>query len=536
MAKQILTGKAAREKILKGVQTLADVVTITLGPKGRNVGLDKKWIDPQVLHDGVSVAREIDLQDPFENFAAQLVKQASSKTNDAAGDGTTTSMLLANIIIQAGLEAIDQGANPMDLRKGMERAKDETIQAIQALSEDIADPQRILQVAALSAQDPTIGQVIADAVEKVGKDGVISVEESAKVDIVFEHKEGMEFEHGYTSPYFITDPQRMCVELEHPLILLVDHTITAASDVGTFLKHFVDTLNRQEIVMIADGVEGAALLTLILNKERGNLKPLAIVAPAFAERRKEMLEDIAALTGATVVSKAKGMSIDKIDMTVLGTADSVWADKDTTKIVGGAGSPEAIQQRIDHIRTQLKHTTQEFEQTKLRERLAKLVSGAAIIRVGALTEVALKERKERVIDAVEATKAALAEGIVPGGGIPLLHIGHTLKPEVGNVDEQYGYHIVADALMAPFHKLMANAGITLTAKQKKTLEHDHALGVDVMTGQLVALKESGIIDPTRVVKSAVENAISVASTILTTEAIVCELPEKQTRAAEDPDR
>lgn len=529
MAKQIIRGSEARKKLLSGVQQLADTVTITLGPKGRNVGLDKKWIEPVVLHDGVSVAREIELPDPFENFGAKLVRQAANQTNDKAGDGTTTSTLLAYEMIKAGIEALEKGANPMSLTKGMEIASKKAVELIDKYSEDISDPTLIEQVATISAQRPEIGKVIAKAFEKVGKDGVITVEESARVEIDVSYKEGMEFDKGMISPHF-SDQENGNSELESPLILLSDFPISVSSDIAAALKKIVDETNRQEIVIIADNVEGAALLTLILNKQRGGIKPLAIQAPGFAERRKEMLEDIAVLTGATVISREKNMKLDEFNVDWLGKADRVISDANSTKIIGGFGNPEKIQARANLIRSQIEKADSDFEKEKLRERLARLISGAAIIKVGASTEVELKERKERVIDAVEATKSALAEGIIPGGGTVLqsLFYNSDFSSEGLTGDIEKGFSIVKIAFFSPFKKLMSNAGIQPTDEQIDEMFLNPNMGIDVNTGKLVNMRDAGIIDPTRVIKNAIINATSVAAMILTTEAVVVDIPEKET--------
>jgi chaperonin GroEL len=535
MPKQILSGDAARAKLLSGIQQLADTVTITLGPKGRNVGIDKKWIEPQVLHDGVSVAREIELPDSFENFGAQLVKQAASKTNDKAGDGTTTSTLLAYEMIKAGFEAVEKGANPMVLTKGMDLAAKEAVRLISEMSEDISGEDKIKQVATISAQREDIGEVIAKAFAKVGKDGVITVEESAKTEIDIEYKEGMEFDKGYVSPHFAYAADGSS-EIEAPLILLADFPISVASDLAMCLKKITEETKRQEIVIIADNIDGPALMTLLLNKERGGIKPLAIQAPGFAEKRKEMLEDIAVLTGATVVSRAKNMKLDEFNIDWLGKADKVVSNATSTKIIGGFGTPEKIGERATLIRSQIEQSSSEFEKEKLKERLARLVSGAAIIKVGASTEVELKERKERVIDAVEATKSALLEGIVPGGGVTLSQVSNELisnwkrhgSPKLPK-DAEIGWNIVAFSLIEPQAKLLKNAGLSLIsfADEHGTLQFMPGEGIDVIAEKIVNMKEVGIIDPTKVVKNSVLNSVSVASMILTTEAIICDIEEEK---------
>ncbi len=521
MAKQILRGNEARKKLLSGVQQLAETVTITLGPKGRNVGIERRFTENQVLHDGVSVAKEIDLPDPFENFGAQLVKQASSKTNDRCGDGTTTSMLLAHKMIEAGVIALDAGANPMTLKKGMESAKKEVLDALKQKTRPVTTKEEIAQVATISAADAEIGQTISEAMAKVGKDGVITVEESAGMTTEVEYKEGMELDKGYISPYFITDETKGEARLETPHLLITDEIITSPTDIGIFLQHFVKETNRQEIVIIASGVDGGALGVLVLNKDRGGIKPLAVFAPGFAERRKDILEDIAVLTGGTFIAKDKNIKWEDITASMLGKCDSVWADKDRMRIIGGFGTPEKIKTRADQIKEQIKKSTSDFEKEMLKQRLARLTSGAAIIKVGALTEVEMKERKERVIDAVEATKAAVEEGIIAGGGIALFNIAKDIgKSNDSNNDTRIGREIVREATIEPFYKLLENAGIQFLP----TADDE---GINVETGVVGNMFEMGIIDPAKVTRNALENAVSVASMILTTEAVIVELPEEK---------
>lgn len=525
MAKQILRGQAARDKLLSGIAQLADTVTITLGPKGRNVGIDKKWVEPVVLHDGVSVAKEIDLPDPFENYGAQLVKQAASKTNDKSGDGTTTSTLLAYEIVKRGMDHLKAGSNPMQMKKGIERASALVVKELQTISKKISTKNEIEQVATISSADSVVGKIIAEAVDKVGKDGVITVEEDVGMTTTVEYKEGMEFDKGYISPYFVTNPDKMESELETPHILITDHNIVSPVDVGQFLKKFVEETKRAEIVIIAAGVDGPALSVLLLNKDRGGIKPLAVFAPGFAERRREILEDIAALTGGTVIARDKGMKIEETTVDQLGKADRVWCDGERTRIIGGFGKPEAIEARAQQIRNEMDKTKSDFEKEKLRERLARLISGAAILKVGAFTEVELKDKKERVIDAVEATKAAVEEGVVAGGGVVLSTLVSAITREEANVtdkDESLGMQIVKEALLEPFRKLMENAGYT-----GKLNPSDGVTGWNVETGEQGNMFEMGIIDPTKVTRNAVQNAASVAAMILTTEAVICELPERK---------
>lgn len=525
MAKLILRGQEARDKLLAGVTELAETVVITLGPKGRNVGIEKQWIEPVVLHDGVSVAKEIELKDPFENLGAQLVRQAASKTNDKAGDGTTTSTLLAHMMIKDGMEKIKAGANPMILKKGIEKAVAVVVEEIKKAAQEIKTKEKIAQVATISSADPEIGKMIAEAMDKVGKDGVISIEESAGMTTEVEYKEGMEFEKGYISPFFATDTQKMEAESESPYILITDHTLSVASDIAQFLKKFVEVTNRPDIVIIATDVSGSALPTLILNKDRGGIKPLAIFAPAFAERRKEILEDIAILTGGQFISKDKNTKIEDVTAEMLGRTDKVWCDGTHTKIIGGYGKPEEIEKRAAQIKSQIEKATSDFEKLKLKERLAKLVSGAAIIKVGAMTEVELKEKKERVIDAVEATKSAVEEGVVAGGGTIFLNI----IPKIGELketltgDEKIGADIVYWALAKPWERLMQNAGIM----ENFDIPVDGVTGVNVETGKLVNMFEEGIIDPAKVTRNAIQNGASVAAMILTMEAVIVDEPKEK---------
>lgn len=523
MAKQILYGKAAREKLLSGVEQLAETVVTTLGPKGRNVGIDKKWVEPIVLHDGVSVAREIELPDPFENFGARLVQQASSKTADRAGDGTTTSTLLAWKIIDNGMAELEAGRNPMAMKKGIKKATDLIVDQLKKQATEIKTKEQIAQVATISSADEELGVMIAEAFDKVGKDGVITVEEGVGVKTTVEYKEGMEFDKGYISPYFAYNDKKEA-ELEAPHILITDHNITDAQALAAFLGKFVEQTKRAEIAIIAANVDGPALGTLILNKERGGIKPVAIFAPGFADRRRELLEDLAVLTGGTVIAKEKGMKIEDVTIEQLGIADKIWCDGERTKIVGGFGSPEKILARATQIKEQISKTDSDFEKEKLKERVARLTSGAAIIQVGAMTEVELKDRKERVIDAVEATKSAIEEGIVAGAGTALLAARKVLPPLFeGKSDENVGVKIVYEALDQPYVKLLKNAGMDVPKEEPK-----EGAGYNVETGGLVDnLIEAGIIDPAKVTRNAIENAASVAAMILTMEAVIVDLPKKE---------
>ncbi len=531
MAKQIITGNKAREKIRIGVQKLSDIVSITLGPKGRNVGLDKKWIDPQVLHDGVSIARDIELEDPFENFAAKLVLQASAKTNDKAGDGTTTSAFLTNEIIARGVQALrsrlfHKSVNPMTMKKGIELATREAIALLKKYSKPTKSMKDIEHIATLSSSSPEIGAMVAQAMEKVGKEGVIIAEESSIAGIELEVKEGMQFDKGFISPLLVTDPNKMTAVLVTPHLLITTHSVMNASDIAVFLRKFTEETKRAEIVIIAPMIGGTALATLILNKDRGGIIPLAIQAPAIGLRQRDILEDIATLTGGKVVDRDQ-TKFDDITIDMLGKADSVMSDEHHTEIVGGFGDSEKIKQRADAIRTAIEGNVSDFEKVQLRERLSRLVSGAAIIKVGGMTEVELKERKERVIDAIEATKSATEEGIVAGGGITLLRIAKDLKHlKNPNHDIQIGINIIREALQQPIVKLLTNAGEDVK-KIFIGMLNIQDYGYNIETEQFGNMIDMGIIDPTKVVRNALENASSIAALLLTTEAILCEITEKE---------
>ena len=534
MAKKIIYNQDAREALLKGVNQLADAVATTLGPKGRNVALDKKWGAPNVIHDGVSVAKEIDLPDPFENMGAQLVKEAASKTADVAGDGTTTSTVLARAIVKEGIKNITAGANPMIMRRGLEKASEFVVEELKKMKKDLKSTDWA-NVATISAADPEIGSKIAEALKKVGKDGIITVEEGKGISTEIEYKEGMEFDKGYASAYFVTNPDKMESEIEDPYILITDKKISALNELLPFLENLLKV--SKNLVIIADEIEGEALATLVLNKLRGTFNPLAIKAPGFGDRRKEMLEDIAILTGGTVISDDTGRKFDSVTLEDCGRADKVWTDKDNTRIIGGKGDPKALSARIKQIKTAIEKSTSDFDKEKLQERLAKLAGGVAVINVGAATEVELKDRKERVNDAVAATKAALEEGIVPGGAVALLDISgkmdiKDLEKANASRDEVIGFEIVKTALEAPFAKLIQNAGLDagqLIAKARQGSAHGlgfNILKIDsVETATPVDMIKEGIIDPAKVVRTAVQNAISVATMILTTEALVADIPE-----------
>ncbi len=531
MAKQIKFSEEAREKLAKGVNILAKAVVTTLGPRGRNVALDRKWGAPNVVHDGVSVAKEIELEDPFENMGAQLVKEAASKTNDVAGDGTTTSTLLTQAMVNMGMKNITAGANPMILKKGIDEAVKTVVEQIKKMSKKVSidNKEELIQVATISAADPQIGEKIAEAFEKVGKDGVITVEEGKGLQMEIEYKEGMEFDRGYASPYFVTDPEKMVAEVEDPYILITDKKISAISDLLPFLEKFVKV--SKNLVIIADEVEGEALATLVVNKLRGTFNALVVKAPGFGDRRKEMLQDIAILTGGTVISEELGKKLENVEIDDCGRAEKVWADKENCRIIGGKGSQKEIQARIAQIRREIDQTTSEFDKEKLQERLAKLTGGVAVINVGAATEVEMKEKKERVNDAVAATKAALEEGIVAGGGVTLLQARkslESLKKKMETEEEKTGVEIVYKALAEPIKMIAENSGADAGWILRKVEESkDPDYGFDALTLEFGSMFKRGIVDPAKVVRSALENAASVATMILTTEALVTDIPEKK---------
>jgi chaperonin GroEL len=531
MAKQLKFSKDAREALLKGIDIVARAVVTTLGPKGRNIALDKKWGAPNIVHDGVSVAKEIDLPDPFENMGAQLVKEAASKTNDNAGDGTTTSTLLAQVITQKGMAKINAGANPMIVKKGIEKATELVVAELKRMAKPIKNHSEIAQVATISAGDPEIGSKIAEALDKVGRDGVVTVEEGKGLTIDIEYKEGMEFDRGYASAYFVTNPDKMEAEMEDAYILLTDKKVSSIQDLLPFLEKFVKV--SKNLVIIADEIEGDALATLVVNKLRGTFNVLAIKAPGFGDRRKEMLEDIAILTGGTVISEDTGRTFESIEVTDLGRADKVWADKDNTRIIGGKGEKAAIDARVESIRRQIKTTDSDFDREKLEERLAKLAGGVAQINVGAATEIELNDKKERVKDAVGATKAAIEEGIVPGGETALLRAREVIKSvKTENPDEQVGLDIVYEALEEPIRWLVKNAGDDDDAVVKKVLANkDIDFGYNALTSEFGSMTKFGVLDPVKVTRSAIQNASSVAMMVLTTEGLVTDIPEEKKESA-----
>ncbi len=528
MAKQIKYGSDARNALLSGVNQLAQAVVTTLGPKGRNVALDKKWGAPNVIHDGVTVAKEIELADPFENMGAQLVKEAASKTGDVAGDGTTTATLLAQQIVTFGMKQVNSGANPMILKAGIQRGVEEVVAEIKKMSKPIKSKGEIEQVATVSAADPQIGKLIAEALDKVGKDGVVTVEEGKGLNMEIEYKEGMEFDKGYASAYFVTNADKMEAEIDNPYILITDKKISSLQELLPFLESLIKV--SKNLVIIADDIDGEALATLVVNKLKGTFNALAIKAPGFGDRRKAMLEDIAALTGGTVISEDTGRKFDSVTLDDCGTAEKVWADKDNTRIIGGKGNKTAVDARVKQIKAELEATTSDYDKEKLQERLAKLVGGVAVINVGAATELELKEKKERVIDAVAATKAAVEEGIVPGGGVALLRARKVLeaKPKDAKTDEEHGMQILYDALSLPIRMIVKNAG----ADDQEVLQKVEAnkavdFGYNVLTNDFGSMLEAGIVDPAKVTRGALQNASSVAVMILTTECLVTDIPKKE---------
>jgi chaperonin GroEL len=528
MAKQLKFGDDARQALLKGIDTVAKAVVMTLGPKGRNVALDKKWGAPNIVHDGVSVAKEIDLKDPFENMGAQLVKEAADKTNDNAGDGTTTATLLAQKITQAGMKNITAGANPMIVKKGIEKAVDAIISELKKNSKPIKNREEIEQVASISAGEPAIGAKIAEALDKVGRDGVVQVEEGKGLTIDIEYKEGMEFDRGYVSAYFVTNPEKMEAEIENPYVLLTDKKISSIQDMLPFLEKFVKV--SKNLVIIADEVEGEALATLVVNKLKGTFDVLAIKAPGFGDRRKEMLEDIATLTGGTVLSEDTGRTFENMEIADLGQSEKVWADKENARIIGGKGDKKAIGARITMIKRQIEASDSDFDKEKFQERLAKLSGGVAQINVGAATEIELNDKKERVKDAVGATKAAIEEGILPGGEVAFLRSRKVLKElKAAGKDEQIGIDIVYEALAEPIRYLAINSGegdgYTVLDKVENSKEADY--GYNALTGEYGSMTKFGILDPLKVTRSALQNAASVAAMVLTTESLVTDIPEEK---------
>jgi len=526
MAKQILFGEEARKSLKKGIDTLTDTIRVTLGPRGRPVALDKKWGAPTVINDGVSIAKEIELPDPFENMGVQLVKEAATKTNDQCGDGTSTSVILAQSIVSEGFKNIAAGADSMALKRGIERGVATVVDELKKMSIPVKGKGQVAQVAALSAVDQEIGDLIADVMEKVGKDGVITVEEGKGLKFETEYVEGMKFDRGYISPYFITNAEQMKVELEDPYILITDKKISALNDVLPTLEKIVQT--SKNIVIIAEDVEGEPLATLVVNKLRGTLSPLAVKAPGFGDRRKEMLRDIAVLTGGTVISEETGRKLDSETVDDLGRARRIVPEKDDNTIVEWKGSSEAIEARIKQIRSQIDTTTSDYDKEKLQERLAKLAGGVAVVKVGAGTEVELKEKKHRVEDALSATRAAVEEGILPGGGVALLNSIPILDKLEVDGDEATGVAILKRALEEPLRCIAANSGREGSVIVNKIKESPAGIGYDAAKDELgVNMTERGIVDPLKVTRSALQNGASIANMVLTTESLVTDIPEKE---------
>ena len=534
MSKQILSGEKARMALKRGVDTLADTVKVTLGPKGRNVVLDKKYGAPTITNDGVTIAEDIEIgatpenpEKQFENIGAQIIKEVASKTNEVAGDGTTTATVLAQAMIDEGLKNVTAGANPMALRRGIEKATEKVVKELKKISKPIKTSQEIAQVAAISASDTSIGKLIAETMDVVGREGVITVEESQTLGLTKEVVEGMQFDRGYVSAYFVTDAARMEAVIENPSILITDKKISAVNDIVPLLEKLAQT-GKKDIVIIADEVEGEALATMVVNKLRGTLNVLAVKAPGFGDRRKEMLEDIAVLTGGSVISEDVGLSLENVDLSALGEARKVIADKDNTTIIEGKGEESAVKARVEQIKNQIKVTESDFDKEKLQERFAKLSGGVAVIKVGAATEVEQKEKQHRIEDALSATRAAVEEGIVPGGGAALIRAAKGLDDIDLESDEKVGSEIVKTSLEAPLKQIANNAGekadviIDLISK-----DEDPNVGYDFATSKKEDMLKAGIVDPVKVTRSALQNAASAAGMLLTTEAVVADLPEEE---------
>jgi chaperonin GroEL len=525
--KQLAFDVEARGQLKAGVDALANAVKVTLGPRGRNVAVDKKWGPPTVTHDGVTVAKEIELENHFQNMGAQMVKQAATKTADVAGDGTTTSTVIAQAIVHEGLRNLAAGANPMLMKRGIDAAMDAVIDAIRAMAVPVKGRHDIEQIATISAGDEEIGRLLADAMDKVGTDGVITVEEGKGLRLEIEYSEGMQFDRGYISPYFVTDQARMEAAIDEPFILITDRKISAVADLLPLLERLLQN-GKKELVIIAEDVEGEALATLVVNKLRGILNVVAVKAPGFGDRRKEMLRDIAVLTGGTVISEEIGRRLDSVTVLDLGQARRVVSTKDDTTIVEGRGKPEDIKARIAQIKAQIEETTSDYDREKLQERLAKLAGGVAVIKVGAPTEVELKEKKGRVDDALHATRAAVEEGILPGGGTALLRTESAIDGLTLEGDQKVGAEILRRALDEPLRQLVANAGLEGSVVLEEIRRQNRAnWGFDVLSERYVDLIEAGIIDPAKVTRTALENASSVGGMILTTEALVTDMPEKE---------
>jgi chaperonin GroEL len=531
-AKQLAFSEDARRRLKAGVDVLASAVATTLGPKGRNVALDRKFGSPMITHDGVTVAKEIELEDPYENMGAQLLKEAATKTNDIAGDGTTTSTVLAHAMVSNGLKSLAAGSNPMMLKRGIESAAKSVSEAIGKQAIDVTTREEIASVAAISAQDREIGELIAEVMDKVGKDGVITVEESKGLEFETEYVEGMQFDRGYISPYFVTDPENMEAAIEEPYLLIHDKKISAATDIVPILEKLVQ-LGKRELLVIAEDIDGEALATLVLNRIRGMLNVVAVKAPGFGDRRKAMLQDIAILTGGTVITEELGRKLESVTVNDLGKAGKVVVSKDETTIIEGAGESARIKGRIEEIKVEIERSTSDYDKEKLQERLAKLAGGVAVIRVGAATETELKEKKHRVEDALSATRAAVEEGIVPGGGVALINAMNAIaKLKMDEEDANIGVNIVRKALVTPMEGIAENAGqdgavVIETVRRKQEETKNKNLGYDVLSDEYVDMVEAGIIDPAKVTKGALENAASIAAMILTTEALITDVPEEE---------
>ncbi len=526
MAKEIQYREKARELILKGVDTLANAVKVTLGPRGRNVIIEKSFGSPTITKDGVTVAKEIELEDKFENMGAQMVKEVASKTSDVAGDGTTTATVLAQCIFREGSKLVTAGVNPMAIKRGIEKAVEVVVEELKKISKPTKDQEEIAQVGTISANnDPTIGNIIAEAMNKVGKEGVITVEEAKGMETTLEVVEGMQFDRGYLSPYFVTDPEKMIVNLSEPYILLHEKKISNMKDMIPILEQ-VAKMGRP-LLIIAEDVEGEALATLVINKLRGTLQCAAVKAPGFGDRRKAMLEDIAILTGGNVISEDVGLKLENVTLNDLGTAKTINIDKDTTTIVDGGGSRKALEARVKQIRVQIEETTSDYDREKLQERLAKLIGGVAVINVGAATETEMKEKKARVEDALNATRAAVEEGIIPGGGVALVRCAPSLSKLKLEGDEQYGVKIIQKAVEEPLRQIANNAGEEGSVVVEKVKSGKGSFGFNAQTLEYEDLVKAGIIDPTKVVRYALQNAASVSSLLLTTEAMVAEKPKEK---------
>jgi chaperonin GroEL len=523
--KELKFDEEARRSLERGVNILADAVKVTLGPKGRYVVLDKKFGAPTITNDGVTIAREIEVEDVFENQGTQLVREVATATNDVAGDGTTTATVLAQAIVREGLKNVAAGANPMALKRGIEQAVDSVVEDLKSQSKEISGKEDIARVATISAREREIGDTIADAIDKVGKDGVVNVEEGQTFGLELEFTEGMQFDKGYLSPYMVTDPERMEAVLEDPYILVANQKIGAVKDLLPVLEQVIQA--GKPLLIVAEDVEGESLATIVVNKLRGTFTAVAVKAPGFGDRRKRMLEDIAILTGAEVITEEMGLKLENTKLSQLGRARRVVVDKDSSTIIDGAGDPDAIKARIKQLKSEIETTDSDFDREKLQERLAKLAGGVAVIKVGAATETEMKEKKHRVEDAVQATRAALEEGIVPGGGVALLNAASAIKLDKIEGDDRTGAQIVVRALEEPIRQLAANAGMegSVVVSQVRAAQPGHGLNVD--TGEIEDLVKTGIIDPTMVTRSALQNAASIAKNILTTEAVVAEPPEKQ---------